>query len=657
MNKTHLTIILILFNPVIVLCQEETISEVITSVAEELVYDESDAGDGEIYSELLDELADNPVQINSADVSEISRLVFLSGFQVKSLADYVSATGPVHSVYELATIPGFDREIASQVFPFITFAVAPSANAQREGWKSTLLTNYSKKLDADVVTYQGPSWKMLSKFKFSTRNISGGFTIEKDAGERFLTGTPPLPDFLSVNLAYTGTGFIRKIIIGDFSARFGQGTNINTGFRTSLSLNNPGFILARDEIRQYTSGGENSFFRGIAAEAALNKIALIMYVSRNRLDATTGSATGSDPEFIESFYEGGLHNTELLLARKDAVTEKSYGLNLSCNLRETKTGFTWSQVRFSLPIRPEAKEPYEVLNAEGQIFNSYSVYYNHVFRRMHFSGEFSLDDNLKPAFVQTFSTRPSDRLLINILYRNYSPGYFSFHANGPGSSSSTSNARGLYGGFRLEIARYLYLSAGTDIEYYPWLRYRCSSPSWGTRQEARLRYMPSASLTLEGMYSYRQSMINKTGDSGIPAITETSYSTIRGVIVYSPSATLTLRSRADYKIVRPSGSRGTLLLQDIICRFREVPLSFWFRFCIFNTDGWDPRLYTYENDLLYSYSIPALYGKGSRNYLMIKCEIGDLADLRVRYGITTKAENRDVTTSAEEIKVQVIIRF
>jgi len=29
------------------------------------------------------------------------------------------------------------------------------------------------------------------------------------------------------------------------------------------------------------------------------------------------------------------------------------------------------------------------------------------------------------------------------------------------------------------------------------------------------------------------------------------------------------------------------------------------RYCIYNTDDWDSRIYLYENDLLYSFSIPA----------------------------------------------------
>ena len=41
----------------------------------------------------------------------------------------------------------------------------------------------------------------------------------------------------------------------------------------------------------------------------------------------------------------------------------------------------------------------------------------------------------------------------------------------------------------------------------------------------------------------------------------------------------------------------------------------------FETDGYDSRLYAYEDDVLYSYSIPVFYDKGYRYYINIKYDI------------------------------------
>jgi hypothetical protein len=78
---------------------------------------------------------------------------------------------------------------------------------------------------------------------------------------------------------------------------------------------------------------------------------------------------------------------------------------------------------------------------------------------------------------------------------------------------------------------------------------------------------------------------------------------------------------------------------------------------LFNTDDWDSRIYTYENDLLYSFSIPSLAGRGSRSYIMLKYEIGEIAEIRVKYGFTSYAEYSNSYLDREEIKLQLRFWF
>ena len=122
---------------------------------------------------------------------------------------------------------------------------------------------------------------------------------------------------------------------------------------------------------------------------------------------------------------------------------------------------------------------------------------------------------------------------------------------------------------------------------------------------------------------------------------------------YSLSGNMTLGTRLDYKLAEPGGSKGVLLLEDINYRARSVPLAFWMRYCVFRTDNYDSRIYTWENDLLYSYSIPALYGKGSRFYFMVSWKIAKKAEIRFKYGILSDTGSSETTDNTEEFRLQL----
>jgi hypothetical protein len=638
------------------LSQETKLSEEILNIAEELAADESDPEIAELYIEQLHELIENPVMINSGDEAEISRLFFLSEFQVKAIKDYVQTSGKIVTFYEIAGIPGFDRQTTEMMIPFISFSDKINSVSDTLIFRNTLLTNLIIKPGETDTSSLGSPWKILSKYRFNAGRFEGGFTIEKDQGEKFISGSPSLPDFLSAHLSYSGKGIIRKIILGDFSSRFGLGTNINTGIRTGLSLTSPGYVPGRAEIRPYTSTDENNFFRGGAAEFSLKKLGLTLFYSHKRIDATIRASADSSAFFVESFYKTGLHNTLSLNDKKDAVAETSYGINLSFNFKFLKVGLCWSENRFLLPVKTDKSNAEDLYKFEGCRNQIYSLYYNSLINRILLYGELSLNDPQNLALVQGVTLRPSDRLILNILYRNYTPGFVSFHGNGPGNTSSTSNEQGILGNFIFEAAKHFFISAGCDISNSPWLKYRCSFPSLAKKEEIRIKYLPFENLSFDLSYNFRYSMLDNQLENGIAQVKEVKTRTVKGQARFTLN-NVTFALRADYKVADPSDSKGMLLLHDIIYRFRQVPVTLWFRYCIFNTDNWDSRLYTYENDLLYSFSIPALSGEGSRSYIMAKWEIGDIAELRFKYGLTSYLSSAYENEEKDEIKIQFRVWF
>jgi len=638
-------------------CQDEKVSDIISSIAEELADDETDPEAVAIYTEKLYDLIEKPVRINSASESELSRLFFLTDFQVKSLADYIHSSGKIFSLYEIASVPGFDRDLVQMIYPFLSLDTEKAANYDSIRLRNNLLSNFSVRYPVPGESYTGSPWKSLTRYKFTAGRFSGGITAEKDAGEKLLSGKPPLPDFFSVSLAWTGTGIVRKVIAGDFGARFGMGTSINTGLRTGLSLTQSGYLSGGDEIKQYTSTDENIFFRGVASQFQIRKTGLSFFYSVNRIDATVDT-TGNIPTlFIETFQTSGLHNNISSLEKKDAIAEYCYGVNVSSDFKNFRLGAVWTGSRFSLPVIRNNPDPEKIYDFEGTGNITAAAYYKAILGKMLFYGEVSSNLNQKLAIVQGLSFRPSDRLSINLLYRDYNPGFISFHGKGFFSSSAGNNVKGVFGNFTFEAARHLFVSAGCDLRFYPWLKYRCSAPSAAVSKEMRLKYIPSDKITFEAVYNSRQSMLNLAETDGIKKQGIFTVSLVKGVVRYSPDDNLTFGTRLDYKVTRPDGARGMLLLQDISYRFGKIPLSVWFRYCIFKTDNWDSRLYTYENDLLYSFSIPALSGEGSRSYLMIVWRAMKFIDFRIKYGLTEIKKENDDNNETEELKIQVKIRF
>jgi len=638
-------------------CQEINLSERIISIAENLANDEEDPEEVSVFIDRLQELIENPVKINSSDETEISRLFFLSDFQVKALSEYTHSTGKIVSVYELAAIPGFGREIVEMITPFITLENKSINNSDSARWRSSIISNLSVKSNTRDTSNLGSPWKIFTKYNFKSGGFSGGMTTEKDPGEKAISGNPPLPDFFSAYIDYSGSGILRKIIVGDYSARFGLGSNINNGIRRGISLSSLGYMSANDEIKPYTSAEENKFFRGVAAEFSIKNLELSVFISKNNTDATLASSSGSSNDYIESLYAGGIHNTSTLLSKKDAVSESSFGFTISYNMKSLKMGFSMSENKLSLPILISLNDPEKTFNFTGNMNNIYSVYYNSLIKNILLFGEFSVDNSKKYGIIQGISFRPSDRLTLNFLFRNYEPGYTAFYGNGPGTSSKASNEKGITGNFSFEAAKHLFISGGCDIVSFPWLKYRCSAPSAGIRKELKIRYFPTEKITLDISYNYRLSMVDSTEMQKLPYPNNIITKSLKASLHYSLYDYITLGTRVDFKTVSPYSSKGFLLFQEINYSFRKIPVTIWARYCLFNTDDWSSRIYTYENDLLYSYSIPALAWEGSRSYIMAKWKIGDFAELRIKYGMNSVIKTGSKPVNTDEIKMQMRVWF
>ena len=633
--------------------QENVNEELISEIAEEIYSVEENATDLETLTDKLYELENDPVRINSGNFRETVRLFFLSEYQIRALVEYVRVSGRIVSPREILNIKGFDAVTVRMMLPFITLGDTRGILSRRLWLRQRMLTNLSLKPGCKDTTAEGSQIKALTKYKIETGSLSAGFTAEKDAGEKILSGNPPLPDFLSGYICYTGKGLLKKVIAGDFSARFGSGSIINTGFRTGLSLAEPGILTSECEIRPYTSTDENNFFRGTAAVLGGKSTEVTLFASLNKIDATT-VIEGDSVTYVKNLYTTGLHNTTGSLLKKDILKEFTWGINIAGYFRNLTAGLLLSGNTFSLPFLPSKSKPEDIFDFSGRKNLLAGFYYSASLRRLIISGEAATGTDLYPAVVQSFNFVPGNRLSFSFLYRYFSPAFCSFHGKGVFSGANPANEEALSGSMRFEAAKNLFISAGTEMKRHMWIKYLANFPSYEIRSEIRVKYYREK-LNIDAIYNYHSSESNLNGKTGMPEVKTVKINSFSLRIKYMPADYLTSLTRADLKACTYTGGPGMLISQDAILKFNSLPLRLWFRYCIFSTEGWDTRIYTYENDFISSLSIPALYGKGTRTYVMAEWNISGKVCLRLKYGMTSKIINADFEEFTDEVKFQVRI--
>lgn len=95
---------------------------------------------------------------------------------------------------------------------------------------------------------------------------------------------------------------------------------------------------------------------------------------------------------------------------------------------------------------------------------------------------------------------------------------------------------------------------------------------------------------------------------------------------------------------------GFLSFFDFIYKPMMKPISGVLRLQYFETDGYNSRIYAYENDVLYSYSIPAFSDKGFRYYLTLNYDLTKKLSFWLRWAQTIYKNRNTVGSGLDEIQ-------
>jgi hypothetical protein len=95
-----------------------------------------------------------------------------------------------------------------------------------------------------------------------------------------------------------------------------------------------------------------------------------------------------------------------------------------------------------------------------------------------------------------------------------------------------------------------------------------------------------------------------------------------------------MKTQADGNLLKGARTYGWSVLQDVEYRLVNAPIVLQLRAQAFHARNWANRVYIYENDVLYAYAMPFVYGIGGRFFLNARYKINDTFSLYLRVSET-----------------------
>jgi hypothetical protein len=137
---------------------------------------------------------------------------------------------------------------------------------------------------------------------------------------------------------------------------------------------------------------------------------------------------------------------------------------------------------------------------------------------------------------------------------------------------------------------------------------------------------------------------------------------------YKASENFILSSRLELGssgIERQRKDRSYLLFQDIRLQLSRPRIQLSLRYALFHSDQYNCRIYAFENDFAYSWSVNVYDKQGQRYYAMVKYSPCERIDLWIRYSQTVYPREKSISeglwqiegNQKSDVKMQVVWKF
>lgn len=613
----------------------------------------------------LEKFRKDPIDLNNTEGDDLRELRILSGLQIAQFLSYRKLFGKFIDIYELQAIPSWDVITIKKILPFVTISSAQSlsediGNRFRDG-DHRLLFRYAQVLERSRgfnksipgTKYLGSPQRLFFRYRYNYKNLlQYGIVADKDAGEQFFKGAQNKGfDFYSFHLFARKIGIIESLALGDFTVNMGQGL-IQW---QSLAFKKSSDVLAIKRqsaiLRPYNSAGEFNFHRGAGITIKKGNIEATAFVSIRNLSANYVADTISYEDYISSFLTSGYHRTPGEVADRNSLRQTVFGGNVKYRTYRWHVGINGIHYKFSVPVQ-KRDEPYNLFAISGSKWNNFSIDYSYTYRNIHFFGEAASDKNFNKAFLNGLLISVDPRIDLSLVQRTISKAFQSVNGYAFTENTFPANEVGWYAGITIRPFVTWRLETYIDFYKFPWLKYLVDAPSHGKDFLVQLIYMPNRQTEWYVRYRNETKQGNESENTTVTNfLVPIQKQNIRSQLRYKITTAITLRNRVEITWFEKTDkkSNGFLTFFDFIYKPLMKPFSGNIRLQYFETDDYDSRIYAYENDVLYSYSIPVFYDKGFRYYMNLNYDVSKKISVWLRWAQTIYRDKNVIGSGLDEI--------
>ena len=646
---------------------------------EEIDPEESDL-DLEELAELLQDLANNPLNINRASVNDLLQIPGLDFRLAQSIVRYRSDTAPFTSVDELLDVSGIGPVTLSRIRPYLSVGTGLERGRDlylnprfwTRNSRFETFTRYQQVLEQQegfrrpdsLGGFAGSPAKYYQRFRYTSDHISANLTQDKDPGEP-LSG-PTDFDYNSWHLALRDLGNLQTLVVGDYSVSFGQGLLLWSGGAFGKGRDVTRGVSKNERgVRPFTSAQEAIGFSGVAATYGNRLQVTGFYSNRQR------TATIVDDNSVRFPTEQMLHRTPNERERRNNLGQETYGTRIRAQIPYGFIGVTGFRNEFDKDI-VRGTQPFQTHNFEGRELTGYSADYRLLLGGAEMFGEAAYTDNGGYGILSGANFDVARNTDMVVAYRYYDKKLQSIFGAGFGEQSGTpQNEEGFYIGIRHSLTESIRINAYFDQFRFPSARFQTRQPTSGFDWLSFIEYAPFRELNMYALirFKVRDQEYSSTDALGrdVRLLDDNKRTNARFQAEYQVHPNVRLRTRLDIVRARAAVSDptwGYLIFQDI--RFYPTSrLRIDARVTMFDTEDFNSRVFQFENDLLYVLSNQMLFDQGQRMYILLNYQATEWLDIWAKIG-TTVYENRNVISSGlaqidgnrrSDIGVQARIRF